>query len=89
MDYVEFVTEIGLKIKEIRLGKFPDETYNSIGHKAKMRGSDWEAIEKGKTNPTLKTLFKIAEALDCDIWVFFHRDPVEANQRVSALKRGR
>lgn len=89
MNYNEFVDLIGLRIKEIRLKKFPNETYNAIAHRAKMRGTDWEAIEKGKSNPTLKTISKIADALDCDLSLFFPCKQSDTEPKISLVKHGK
>jgi hypothetical protein len=41
MTYEEFFKLIRLNIKKLRIEKFPDYSFNAIGHEAKMRDSDW------------------------------------------------
>ena len=71
MEYQEFMAHIGKQIAQYRKLKFGEATYNEVAHGAKMRGTDWEAIERGEANPTMKILYRISVALDCEICDFF------------------
>jgi transcriptional regulator with XRE-family HTH domain len=88
MTYEEFFKLIRLNIKKLRIEKFPDYSFNAIGHEAKMRGSDWENIELGKKVPTLPTLSKIANALEVEIDELFQfgNSKIERQKLISALE---
>jgi hypothetical protein len=36
--------------------------------RARIDYKRWQALEKGRANPTLRTLIRIAEALETDFW---------------------
>ena len=58
----EVIKQIGLKIREIRESK--NLTIMNLADKLDIEYNNVIRIEKGRTNPTLRTLIKIAEALN-------------------------
>lgn len=70
MDKSEILKSVGLKIKEIRLEK----GFSQLDLVGKMDGNidvtNISRIEKGRTNPTIYTLFRIAGALEVHPKVF-------------------
>jgi transcriptional regulator with XRE-family HTH domain len=68
-EYALELNTLGENIKRIRLKK-------GITQKALAEACDFETpnmrrIEAGKTNPTVKTLLKIANALQIDVRILF------------------
>lgn len=58
--------------KQIRLlRKRVKMTQSVLASKANMEESALQRIEAGKTNPTIKTLFKISNALNVELKVLF------------------
>ena len=64
MEKTEILKKVGKRIKEVRLQKGISQA-DLVG---KMQGeidpTNISRIESGRTNPTVFTLFRIAEALD-------------------------
>ena len=64
MEKSEILKSVGNKIKEIRLSK----GFSQLDLVVKMEGNidvtNISRIEQGRTNPTVYTLFRIADALD-------------------------
>ena len=64
MDKSELLLKIGAKIKEIRVSK----CLSQVDLVGKMEGridtTNISRIESGRTNPTIYTLLRIAEALE-------------------------
>ena len=71
MTYKQFLKALGRQIAYYRHKKYGDASYNSVAHDAKMRGTDWEKIEKGESDFRIKTISKIAVALKVDIEELF------------------
>lgn len=57
-----FIKGVGLRIKELR--KRQNLTQLDLAARANMEESALQRVEAGRTNPTLKTLFKIVNALE-------------------------
>lgn len=58
--------------KQIRLlRKRVKMTQSVLASKANMEESALQRIEAGRTNPTIKTLFKISNALNVELKVLF------------------
>lgn len=53
--------------------KFPITLDRSIwgnaADRARIDYKRWQALEEGRANPTLRTLVRVAEALETDFWV--------------------
>lgn len=58
----KFIKKVGLRIKELR--KERNLTQLDLAAKSDMEESALQRIEAGRTNPTLKTLLKISNALE-------------------------
>lgn len=54
--------KVGLKIREIRMSK--NLSIMSLADKLDIEYNNMIRIEKGRTNPTLGTLYKICQALE-------------------------
>lgn len=68
-DENEFIKEIGNKIRFHRLEQ--KMTQLDLAVKAGMEENALQRIEKGRTNPTIKTLVKIVNALQIDFTQLF------------------
>lgn len=65
----EFIKSISKKIKAIRLSKGIKQ--NEIAYRCNFDKSSYNNIEAGKRNLTVASLFKIANALEVSVKVFF------------------
>ncbi|PWN58601.1 helix-turn-helix domain-containing protein [Chryseobacterium viscerum] len=78
MEKSEILKSIGNKIKEIRQSK----GFSQVDLVGKMEGNidvtNISRIEQGRTNPTVYTLFRIADALDVHPKEFFEIKIIEA-----------
>lgn len=61
MDKEDLIRKIGLKIREIRERK--NITIMNLADRIDIEYNNIIRIEKGRTNPTLTTLYKICQAL--------------------------
>ena len=66
MSYKELLKVIGGNIKRIRENDCK-VSLNYAAKKALMEWKRFDAIEKGSANPTVKTLYRIAEVLDISV----------------------
>lgn len=58
--------EAGEQIRKARvLAKLTQE---DAADRARIDYKRWQALEKGRANPTLRTLIRIADALGTDFW---------------------
>lgn len=62
MDKEDIIKKVGLKIREIRESK--NLSIMELADKLDIEYNNMIRIEKGRTNPTLGTLYKICQALD-------------------------
>lgn len=58
----ELVKAIGVRIRELRIGK--NLSQEALSNEADVPLSQIGRIERGETNPTVSTLYVIAKALD-------------------------
>ena len=65
MSEVEYIKEIGSKIVSIRKEK--NLSSLELSFLCEMEKPNLIRIEKGRTNPTIKTLLKICKALQVDL----------------------
>lgn len=65
MEDLQFLTEVGAKIKKVRAGKKLSQ--HELAVLCNFEKASMSRIEAGKTNVTLLTLFKISRALEVDI----------------------
>ncbi|MCF6278836.1 MAG: helix-turn-helix domain-containing protein [Flavobacteriaceae bacterium] len=66
---VLFIKKIGHQIKNFR--KLQGMTQFDLAIKSEMEENALQRIETGRTNPTIKTLLKITEALDIELFELF------------------
>ena len=64
-----FIARLGLRIRTLRKEK--GMTQLELAADASMEESALQRIEKGRTNPTVKTLFKICSALNVEFVELF------------------
>lgn len=69
MNEEEFIKFVGANIKKTRIEKGIKQIDLAI--KIGIEDSSLRRIESGRTNPTLKTIFKIAEALEISLNVLW------------------
>lgn len=67
----EFII-LGRKIRKIRIEK--KLSLSDLGSMIGMEKANVSRLESGKTNPTLMTLFKVADALEVEVEAFFEKD---------------
>lgn len=65
-----YLIKLGANIKNIRIQKCVSQ--KDLAHACDFETPNMRRIEAGKTNPTTKTLFKIAKALDVTIIDLFN-----------------
>jgi putative transcriptional regulator len=61
----EYIKKLGQNIRKLRLEKNMSQT--ALAYACDMERSNMLRVESGKTNPTVKTLFKIAKALKMNL----------------------
>ncbi len=66
----QFIKEVGNRIRAYRLEQ--KMTLLDLAIKAEMEENALQRIEKGRTNPTVKTLVKVANALKIDVADLFN-----------------
>lgn len=68
----EFIQLLGKKIKSIR--KKQKMTQLDVAVRADMEENAFQRIESARTNPSVKTLLKVAKALDVSVKELFDFD---------------
>ena len=63
--YFIVINELTDKLKEFRASKKLSQ--KEVAYKAEMEEQNYRRIELGNTNPTIKSLVKICNALDIEI----------------------
>ena len=75
---------VGAKIRDIRTGK--RMTQEQLAEKMNINPKYLSSIERGKENPTLNTLIRLAESLDVDLGEVFRNlemeDPTKRRELV-------
>lgn len=66
----ELVKSVGKRIKELRVKH--GMTQADLAYKSNMEESAFQRIETGRTNPSIKTLLKISNALNVEIKQLFN-----------------
>jgi transcriptional regulator with XRE-family HTH domain len=74
---------IGARIKEIRLKK--RMTQEQLSEKMEINPKYLSSIERGKENPTLDTLIKVARSLDVDLGQIFTFVQIEDPSKCKSL----
>jgi transcriptional regulator with XRE-family HTH domain len=59
--------DAGTQIRRVRLAA--KLTQEDAADRARIDYKRWQALEEGRANPTLRTLVRVAEALETDFWV--------------------
>lgn len=72
---VEFIKNVGKRVISIRKEKNMQQI--ELSSKINIEDSALRRIESGRTNPTLKTLLRIAEGLEIDIIELFRFSETE------------
>ena len=65
MDEQEYIQKLGERIKQLRKKKGISQT--DLAYDCDFEKQNMRRIEAGKTNPTIKTLLKISQALKISI----------------------
>jgi len=65
MTETEFLTNLGAKIKELRITK--NISQKDLAMECNFEKASMSRIEAGKTNITVLTLYKIINALEADV----------------------
>ncbi len=65
----ELLMQMGERIKMLRIKK--NMTQNDLAIECEFEKASMSRIESGKSNPTVRTLFKICRALDVHISALF------------------
>ncbi len=65
MTEAEYIKKVGQNIRRIRLEKKISQV--DLAYACNFEKPNMQRIEAGNTNPTLKTLFKIAKALKVSV----------------------
>jgi len=65
----EFYKQVGTRIRQLRNDKEWSQT--ELGYQSELDKSVIQRIERGTDNSTLKTLLKIADALDVKFYELF------------------
>ncbi len=68
----EFFNKLGDNLRKFRLNK--GLTQEMLADKAEIQRSQVTRIERGVTNPTIKTLLLIVEVLEIDLKLLFEFD---------------
>ncbi len=69
MTETEFLTNLGARIKELRVKK--NISQKDLAMECNFEKASMSRIESGKTNITVLTLYKIISALNADVRDFF------------------
>lgn len=69
MQEQDLLIKMGHKIKMIRLKK--NITQNNLANRCDFEKASMSRIESGRSNPTIRTLFKISNKLEVPISEFF------------------
>jgi transcriptional regulator with XRE-family HTH domain len=65
MNEVPVLKQLGLKIREIRLSK--DIKQNDLARECDFEKASMSRIESGRSNITVRSLYKISKALEVEI----------------------
>lgn len=76
MDSEVIIKGIGMRIRQLR--KERNMTLVNLGDLCDMEKQAVQRLELGGTNPTIKTLVKIAKALNVHYTVLFHINDIES-----------
>jgi transcriptional regulator with XRE-family HTH domain len=72
MSEPKFLIQLGKRIKELRLKK--QMTQNDLAINCNFEKASLSRIEAGKSNVTIRTLYRISLALDVDIQELFNSE---------------
>lgn len=50
-------------------------TQEQAAHKARIDYKRWQRLEGGSVNATLRTLYRVADALEVNVWVMLEERP--------------
>jgi transcriptional regulator with XRE-family HTH domain len=66
----KLLLKIGERIKKIRISK--NMTQNQLAMECDFEKASLSRIESGKSNPTMRTLYKLSTALETSVAEFFN-----------------
>lgn len=69
MDEEVFIKQLAERIKQLRVKK--GMTQLDVASKMGIDDSSYRKIESGRTNPTARTIYKLAIALDVSVFQLF------------------
>lgn len=69
MDEEVFIMQLAERIKQLRVEK--GMTQLDVASKMGIDDSSYRKIESGRTNPTARTIYKLAIALDVSVFQLF------------------
>jgi transcriptional regulator with XRE-family HTH domain len=69
MDEEVFIKQLAERIKQLRVEK--SMTQLDVASKMGIDDSSYRKIESGRTNPTARTIYKLAIALDVSVFQLF------------------
>jgi len=58
--------EVGARVRAARIAA--KLTQEDAAHRARIDSKRWQRLEHGDVNPTVRTLVRVAAALDTDFW---------------------
>lgn len=76
MNSTQTLPNLGARIKALRTMK--GMTQHELAFQCNFEKASMSRIEAGRTNITIRTLYKIAQALETDLHVFFQNEPIQA-----------
>lgn len=75
--YELYLKEVGENVRRFRKKK--GLTMEGLASKAEIELRQLGRVERGEVNPTLISLFKIADALEIDAYIFLMREKTKGN----------
>jgi transcriptional regulator with XRE-family HTH domain len=79
--------KFGRNVTKIRLKYMSEISFSEAAQRARVTYHQLQKIEKGLMNPTILTIFKMAESWNIPISEFFRVDQEEVTKQVSDIKK--
>jgi transcriptional regulator with XRE-family HTH domain len=77
---MEFKKLVGLRIKELWHSK--NMSQEMLADKTEISAKYLSSIERGKENPTLDTLIRLAKALEIEMWEMFDFGHIKSHKEL-------